>query len=505
MKNREDTEKNFLEYIKKMQAYKEALHLIFWDLRTGAPKKGSQQRLEVIGVLSEELFQMSVSEEMAAYIATLSAKHQQLAPPIQKLLEETKKEYERSKKIPAREYREYTMLQSQSELIWEEAREKDDFELLRPYLEKIVDFKRKFISYWGYNEHKYNTLLDIYEPGMTVSVADAVFEELKDAILPLVDQIKNKSLPFDTGFLHKPFPKEKQRELSVELLRKLEYDFEAGRLDETVHPFAIGLNPGDVRITTRYDEMDFRTALFGTIHECGHAIYEQNIAEELIGTPLCQGASMGIHESQSLFYENIIARSRAFWKDNYERLQAYSSGQFDGILPEQFYQAINESKPSFIRIEADELTYCLHIIIRYEIEKSLIEGEIEVKDLPELWNKKYESYLGITPDSYTNGVLQDVHWAGGDFGYFPSYAFGYMYAAQFHQAMRKELPNFDLLVEKGDYSPIKQWLTEHIHQFGKMKTPLELIRDATGEELKAQYLIDYLTEKYNNIYQLNNN
>lgn len=494
-------EKEFLDYVKKMSAYNEALGLVYWDLRTGAPKQGVEQRSEVIGMLSSEVFKMSTSEEMAAYIANLSK--QSLSEKTRKILEECKKEYERNKKIPAEEYKEFVILQSKAESVWEEAKENSDFALFSPYLEKLVTMTKKFITYWGHEVNKYDVLLDMYEPGITMKVLDQVFGELRGKIVPLVKQISKSPHKPKTDFLFKKFPKEKQREFSLKILDKIGYNFQAGRLDETVHPFAIGLNPGDVRVTTKYDENDFRTAVFGTIHEGGHALYEQNVSKDLIGTPLCSGTSTGIHESQSLFYENILGRSLPFWKNNYDLLKEYANGQFDQVEIAEFYRAINESKPSFIRIEADELTYPLHVIIRYEIEKGLFNDEIDVKDLPTIWNDKYEEYLGIRPGNDAQGVLQDVHWAGGSFGYFPSYALGYMYAAQFNHKMMDDLPNFDQLVEDGTILPIKEWLTENIHQYGKMKKPLEILQDVTGEGLNPKYLIDYLYEKYRKIYLLN--
>ncbi|MFP7297899.1 carboxypeptidase M32 [Neobacillus niacini] len=497
----EQLEKKFLEYVKKINAYNEALGLIYWDLRTGAPKEGVNQRSEVIGMLSSEVFKMSTSEDMAAYIATLSKND--LSETTRKILEECKKEYERNKKIPADEYKDYVILQSKAESVWEEAKEKSDFNMFRPYLEKLVETTKRFIHYWGYKGNPYDVLLDLYEPGMTVEVLDQVFGDLRKKIVPLVKLIAASPNKPRTEFLFKQFNKENQRALSLEILGKMGYNFNAGRLDETVHPFATGLNPGDVRVTTNYDEQDFRTAVFGTIHEGGHALYEQNLSKELVGTPLCTGTSMGIHESQSLFYENIVGRSFPFWKNNYELLKKYATGQFDQVSIEEFYRGINESKPSLIRIEADELTYPLHIIIRYEIEKGLFNGEIEVGDLPQVWNSLYQEYLGITPENDAKGVLQDVHWAGGSFGYFPSYALGYMYAAQFKHKMLDSLPNFDQLLEEGDLLPIKEWLTKNIHQYGKLKKPLEILHDVTGEGLNAQYLIDYLYEKYGKVYQLN--
>lgn len=499
----ESVEKQFLDYIKKIMSYNEAISLMYWDLRTGAPKKGVEMRSEVIGVLSSEVFKMSTSDEMAAFLENLTQEqtYNQLSDITKKTLEECRKEFDRNKKIPKEEYKEYVILCSTAESVWEEAKAKADFEMFRPYLEKLVEFNKRFIEYWGYEGNKYNTLLDLYEPGMTVEVLDEVFGKLRKRIVPLVNAIK-EAKQVETSFLYKPFPKENQRQVSIKILEEMGYDFQAGRLDETVHPFQISLNPGDVRVTTRYDEGDFRTAVFGTIHEGGHALYEQNISKQLVGTPLCSGTSMGIHESQSLFFENFVGRNISFWKHHYPMLKTFSEGQFNNVSLEDFYKGINESKPSLIRIEADELTYPLHVMVRYEIEKGLINNEIEVKDLPQIWNDKYEEYLGIRPENDAQGVLQDVHWAGGSFGYFPSYALGYMYAAQFKQAMLKDLPHFDELLEQGNIKPIQEWLTENIHQYGKCKKPLEILKDATGEGLNVDYLIQYLEAKYRKIYEL---
>jgi carboxypeptidase Taq len=417
-------------------------------------------------------------------------------------MEECKKQYDRNKKIPAEEYREYVILQSQSETIWEDAKEASDFEMFRPYLEKLVEFNKKFINYWGYEGNKYNTLLDMYEPGVTVEMIDEVFGQLRKSIVPLVKEIAESDDKPNTEFLFKHFPKENQEAFSKYVLEQMGFDFEAGRLDTTVHPFATGLNPGDVRVTTKYDEKDFRTAVFGTIHEGGHALYEQNLSQKLIGTPLCDGTSMGIHESQSLFWENFVGRHQGFWQKNFEKLKQSNPGQFDDLSVEEFYRAINESKSSLIRIEADELTYPLHIMIRYEIEKGLFNDEIEVKDLPKVWNEKMEEYLGVKPSNNGEGVLQDVHWAGGAFGYFPSYALGYMYAAQIKEAMLKDFPNFDQMLEEGNLLEIKEWLTENIHKYGKLKKPLEILNDVTGEGLNAEHLTSYLNKKYRDVYRL---
>ncbi|APH04659.1 carboxypeptidase M32 [Bacillus weihaiensis] len=500
----ENLEKEFLDYIKKMQAYEEAINVMYWDMRTGAPKKGIEQRSEVIGMLSAEAFEMLVSDKMSNYLEKLSDENvfASLGIVTQKAVELLKKEYQKNKLIPAKEYQEYVILCSKAEGVWEEAKEKSDFQLFAPYLKKLVDYNKKLISYWGYKENKYDTLLNEYEPGMTVDILDKVFAQVREKIVPLVKSIATSSEKPKTDFIYKEFPKEAQKKFSEFILQEIGYDFDAGRLDETVHPFEITLNRGDVRVTTKYDVEDFRTAIFGTIHECGHAIYEQNISKDLEGTLLCSGTSMGIHESQSLFYENFIGRNKGFWERYFDVMKKYSSSQFSDISLDDYYHAINESKPSLIRIEADELTYPLHVMVRYEIEKALFNDEITVDELPRIWNEKYEEYLGVTPPNDAKGVLQDVHWAGGSFGYFPSYALGYMYAAQFKNAMLKDLPDFDELIKEGQFEKIKDWLTENIHKYGKTKQPLDILNDVTGESLNAEYLTTYLEEKYTEIYKL---
>ncbi|WP_166241591.1 carboxypeptidase M32 [Paenibacillus turpanensis] len=494
---------SFKELIQKIKSYEEAVSVMYWDLRTGAPKKSVPVRSETIGLLSTEMFKMSVSDDMGRYLEELMAPgvFSSLTHNDQRMLEEAKKDYDRSKKIPPELYQEYVILTSQAESAWEEAKPNNDFKAFQPYLEKIIEFQKKFIDLWGYEGNKYNTLLDMYEPGMTVEKLDQVFGELRQKLVPLVAAIAKAKQP-EGDFLHKPFPIDKQREFSVFILEQIGYDFQAGRLDVTAHPFMTALNPGDARVTTRFDLEDMKYALFSTIHEGGHALYEQNIDPELGRTNLGTGTSMGIHESQSRFWENIVGRSRHFWTKYYGDLQRMFPEQLAGIDLDRFYPAINEVKPSLIRTESDELTYNLHIMIRYELEKQLINSELNVSDLPKAWNEKYEEYLGITPPSDTLGVLQDVHWSGGAFGYFPSYSLGNMYAAQMYHTMRKELPQFDELVEQGDFAPIRDWLTEHVYRFGKLKTPNEIIREVTGEELNPEYLVQYLEEKYKPLYQL---
>ncbi|PYI55944.1 carboxypeptidase M32 [Paenibacillus flagellatus] len=495
---------SFRGYVKKMKSYGEALDVMYWDLRTGAPRKGVEARSEVIGELSAEMFKMSVSDEMGRYLEQLSAPESfgQLDETNRKLVEECKKEYDRSKKIPPERYQEYVVLTSQAETVWEEAKAKSDFAMFQPYLEKIVAANLEFVELWGYEGHRYNTLLDMYEPGMTVEKLDALFADVREKLVPLVAAIQKSANKPDTSFLNQTFDVAQQKLFSLFILKELGYDFEAGRLDESVHPFATGLNPGDVRITTRYLPNDVTSALFGTIHECGHGLYEQNISKDLIGTPLCTGTSMGIHESQSRFWENMVGRSRPFWQRYYGKLQELYPDRFRDVPVESFYRAINVVQPSLIRIEADELTYNLHIMIRYEIEKALFDGSLQVKDLPAYWNEKYREYLGVVPSHDGEGVLQDVHWAGGAFGYFPSYSLGNMYSAQIRHAMEKELGALDDLIANGDFASVKAWLVERIYRYGKLLTPQEIVMRVTGEPLDPDYLVRYLQTKYADIYGL---
>ncbi|MFC5448225.1 carboxypeptidase M32 [Paenibacillus aestuarii] len=492
----------FKAYVRKMKQYEEAISLIYWDMRTGAPKKGIETRSEVVGELSTEVFRMATSEEMGNYLQVLHQPEQleQMDEISRKMVLECKKEYDRSKKIPADKYQAYVVLTSQSESAWEDAKHTSNWTMFQPYLEKIVAANKEFIELWGYEGNKYNTLLDMYEPGMTVEKLDEVFGALRDKVVPLLQKIQASPNQPNRDFLDQQYEISKQKQFSLSILKQMKYDFDAGRLDETVHPFATALNPGDVRITTRYLPNDITSALFGTIHEGGHALYEQNISKDLVGTNLCTGTSMGIHESQSRFWENVIGRSKQFWNRYYGELQQTFSGQIDDIDVDTFYKAINHIEPSLIRIEADELTYNFHIMIRYELEKALINGTLEVADLPEAWNAKYEEYLGIRPSNDGEGVLQDVHWAGGSFGYFPSYSLGNMYAAQFTNTLRQELPQFESLIESGNLEPIKEWLTEKIYQYGKLQTPNEIVKRVTGEELNPDYLVQYLEDKYKAVY-----
>ncbi|MRN56765.1 carboxypeptidase M32 [Paenibacillus monticola] len=500
----QDEWEKFSELLAKISGYSEAIGLLHWDLRTGAPRKGAEIRSETIGMLSGEMFRLETSPLMGKFTEFFSRPEvmKQLTAVQNTIVADCRKEYDRSKSIPSKRYEEYSVLAAHSQTMWEEAKENNDFASFEPYLSKIVAFKQEFIDYWGVKGTRYDTLLDMYEPDLTVEKVDDLFNRLRSRLVPLVEAISASPHKPDTKFLHAIFEKEQQQKFGLFVLEQMGYDFAAGRLDESVHPFATGLNPGDVRITTNYLLDNVTSAVFSSLHEGGHALYEQNINKELVGTPLAQGASMGIHESQSRLWENMIGRSRTFWHRYYGDLQQHFPQQLAGVEVEDFYQAINSVANSFIRIEADELTYNLHIIVRYEIEKLIFNEGLAVKDLPQVWNAKYQEYLGITPPTDELGVLQDVHWSGGDFGYFASYSLGNMYAAQILNTLRKELPEFDELIAAGNLLPIKEWLTAKIYVYGKSLTPAQIIEQVTGEPLNPDYLADYLEVKYTELYKL---
>ncbi|MEN8700448.1 carboxypeptidase M32 [Bacillus infantis] len=494
--------KRFEEIDEKITHLTSISSLLGWDQKVMAPKKGRGFFSKSIGTLETEIFKLQVSGELGEVLAILDDKEKaaQLDERMQARIRERKMFYDKSKSIPADMYKEYSILTADANNAWEEAREKNDFLHYLPYLEKIIDYKKQFIKFYGEYEHPYDALLEDFEPGLTVKKLDPLFSSLRKSSVKLLKKIQNSGANLPVEIVKQSFPVGKQKDFNRRILPEIGFDLDAGRLDETVHPFAQPINTRDVRITTRYAEYNVLTALFGTIHEAGHGIYEQQIDPALEGTCLREGASFGIHESQSRFLENMVGRSRQFWSRFYPEFQKTFPEQLANVTEDQFYQAINAVNPSFIRVEADELTYNLHIMLRYEIEKSLFEGTLSAKELPEAWNKKMEDYLGITPETDTAGVLQDVHWSFGGFGYFPSYSLGNLYAAQILAAIKKQIPDFGEKIAEGDFSTIMQWLKENIHQYGKTFTPDVLIQKVTGEELNAEYLIQYLEDKYGKLY-----
>lgn len=490
------------EYLKRLEYLTSAIALIQWDNMVNMPSKAIEYRSEILGYLSGESYKMSTSDKIKEYIDFFS-NLKDLDDITKGTIDKISREYNRNKKIPEKEYKEYMISGAISSAAWEEAKRKSDFKVFEPHLKKMVEFNQKFADYWGFEKNRYDALLDIYESGITTEKLDKVFSNLRDAIVELLNKIKKSGNNPNIEFFKGNFSKENQEKFAKKIMDKMEYDYkEAGRIDESTHPFTTNFGNKDVRITTHYYEDNFRPALFSCIHEAGHAIYEQDIPSSLQGTLLAEGVSMGIHESQSRFYENIIGRSKYFWGFFYTKALEHFP-QLKDVSLEDFYRGINFVEPSLIRTESDELTYSLHIIIRYEIEKLLINGDVLVEDLPKVWNEKYKEYLGVEPKNDAEGVLQDIHWSDGSFGYFPSYALGNLYGAQFLNKMKSDIPNIYQEISKGNLSIIHEWLKNNIHKYGSIYKPIELIKRVTGEELSEKYFIEYLNKKFKEIYKIN--
>lgn len=488
----------FKKMIKEKKMIDSMLALLQWDLETQAPKGGYKLLSEMIGELSLKSYNLTTSQSFFEILSDLKKDTDMLDEVTRKEIELLEEEIEKIKVIPSEEYKMYSELTAKAQGIWEVAREKNDFESFAPVLEQIFNFNRKFIEYRGVKlEDIYSVILNDYEKGMSVEKLDFFFDELKKEIVPLLKEINKNKREFQDKIKFQVAECD-QENFSKEILKYIGFDLERGIISKSAHPFTLTVNRDDVRLTTRYiKDLPF-SSVFSTIHEGGHGIYEQNIDESLKDTILADGASMGIHESQSRFYENIIGRSKEFWYGLLEKSK-FKYKELDRLSLDEIYKGINEVSPSLIRVEADELTYSLHIMVRYEIEKGILSGEYMIKDLPQIWNEKMYEYLGVVPKNDSEGVLQDVHWSCGLIGYFPSYALGNVYSLQILNAMKKEI-NVQGALERGELKKIKSWLEEKIHRYGKLKTPKEIMLSVTGEELNPAYYIDYLKEKYREIY-----
>lgn len=492
----------FTDYLQKLHYYEHVNTLIYWDMKTGAPKRGLDALSDVTAYFSTRQFELSTSDELGQMLSGLSQpeEFELLNDAMKFIVTQMKEDYDRNKNIPPDFYEEYVRIITASENAWVDAKQNNDFASFAPHLQKVIEATRKMTSYTDPGKEVYDALLDQYEKGMDSATIDGLFGNMKKELIPLVKKIAAAEQP-DASLFESYYDPDAQRKVQKMLLEYIGFDFTAGTVAESEHPFTLNFSSKDVRVTNHYNENDAIDAIFTAIHEGGHAIFEQNVNPEYDGTVAGSCRYMGIHESQSRFYENILGRNRSFWLPIYDKLGELLP-RFKEISLDAFVRQINHVRSSFIRCSADELTYCFHIIIRYEIEKAIFRDGVDVQELPKLWNAKMEEYLGITPDSDTVGILQDTHWADGSFGYFPSYLLGTIYDGMYLDAIQKDLGPVDTILAEGRIKEITAWLNEKIHRYGSTRTPEEVIRNVCGGEVSADPIIRFFQDKYAKLYRL---
>lgn len=496
-----------IPYMEKGIAYDSALTLFQWDQETQAPMEAQEHTSKIVGELSDSYMQVMVNNDVKKILGKISSEKemQKLTLKEKGIIKEWKKICEELEDIPKEEYKAYSTLTAKASSIWARAKEQNDFSVFVPVLEELIAFKKKFIHYRKKHKEKYkkkrpyDILLEDFEPGFSMEQLDIFFEKIKKELVPFLHEVQKKCENVDKSYNEQTYPVDKQQIFCKWLAGYIGFDFNKGVIQESAHPFTTNLHNHDVRITNHFYEKNLESAIFSVIHESGHALYEMGVDEDFTQTLLGGGTSMGMHESQSRFFENVIGRSEAFWKPVYPKLVETYPEQLKNVSLNEFVQGINKVEPGLIRTESDELSYNLHILVRYEIEKMIFEDKVKVRDLEKIWADKYEEYLGIRPQTAAEGVLQDIHWACGDFGYFPSYAIGTAVAAQIYYHLKESMPIEEYLMQ-GNLVPIREYLKEHIYKYGKIKNTNEILRDMTGEEFNVDYYIRYLKEKYKKLY-----
>ncbi len=483
--------------------------LLDWDQETYMPKHAREIRSEQTELLASLIHQRKTSKQYARALNALIdletgvIKDQNLSPEKQASVREFRRDFLNDSKLPHAFVKRFSKTVSAANHAWKVAKNHNDFRKFAPHLEKIVSLCRKKADFLGFKEHPYDALLDLYEPEMKTSTLTPLFNNLKLRLTELLQEIVLKLKP-ETNFLSLEYPAAKQISFSQRLLNAMGFHEGNSRLDLTVHPFCSGIHPTDVRMTTRVHPEMPMSNLFSVLHEGGHGLYEMHLDPKQFGTPLCSAASLGIHESQSRFWETLIGHSYSFWEHFFPLLQAEFPEQLGTVTLSDFFKAINSVTPSLIRVEADEVTYNLHIIIRFEIEKALIEGSLKVRDVPDAWNEKMREYLGISPQFAGEGCLQDIHWSFGGFGYFPTYTLGNLFASQFFSSFEQAHPDWKQRVAKGELGTVREWLKENIHRHGRQYTSSELCERVTGKPLSAEPFIQYLEAKYRALYHISN-
>ncbi|HML24733.1 MAG TPA: carboxypeptidase M32 [Aggregatilinea sp.] len=478
--------------------------LLGWDQQTYMPSGGANARAEQLATLSKLAHELFVADETGQLIEDAEAAVKDADPDSDDaaLVRVVRHDFDIQTKLPTTLVTDIARETTLAHEVWAKARAENDFASFAPTLARIYDLMRQKAEALGYDERPYDALLDEYEPGMKTNDVETLFAGLREDLVPFVAAIFERMDRVDSSLLHKHYDVDKQAEFGLAVIKELGYDMSRGRQDKAVHPFTTGFSINDVRITTRYYPDYLPTALFGSIHETGHAMYEQGVAQKYEGTALTGGVSLGVHESQSRLWENIVGRSRGFWTHYYPTLQATFPEQFGGVSVDEFYRMINAVSRSLIRVEADEVTYNLHIMLRFEMENDLLEGKLAVKDAPAAWNAKMEQYMGIVPPTDTQGILQDVHWSSGLVGYFPTYSLGNFLSVQYWDQALKDVPAIPEQIEQGNFEPLLAWLHENIHQYGRKYWPQDLTRRVTGEKIQTRSFVRYLKNKYTPIYDL---
>lgn len=481
---------------KKLVAVRYFFFISGWDMQTTAAQGSIESASEQVAMLAGRQYELTSDARYKEAVQVLFENSNNLDEVMRHEIECVQKEIAQTEKIPKQRYEQHMSLAAKAYPVYVQAKHDNDFAAILPYLEQLIQYNQDLTLWWQTPTLKgYDVLLDMYEHNFTTKRYDEFFQLLKQKILPVVGKLPAEQQYIAPEWSTQPYYKEGQKKFCNYLMDVLCFDKNKGLMKESEHPFTNGFGTNDVRITNHYYEENVLSSVFSVLHETGHALYEQQCDANLNGTFCSGGASMGMHESQSRFYENMIGRSKEFWQVHFKHMQQHFPVQLKHVSLPQFLQCVNAVKRSFVRTEADELTYPMHIIIRYEIEKELIDGCLKAKDLPQAWNEKYRSYLGIVPPTDTLGVLQDCHWASGDFGYFPTYALGSAIAAQLFAAMQKQLDVAQCL-QSGNTAQINSWLKEHVHKYGASKYPDQIVLLATGEQFNPNYYVDYLLKKF---------
>jgi carboxypeptidase Taq len=494
-----------LKELKEIQAtisdLNSAAAALGWDRETYMPPAGAESRGNSLATIGRLIHEMGTDKKVGALLEELEpwAKDQDPDSDDARLVKVTRRAYDKAVKVPTEMVEEQAKMTTAANMAWREAREKSDYSIFEPHMEKIVDFNQRYADLFKPYDHPYDVLLDDYEPNMKTAEVKKIFADIRPKQVEIIEKITAQS-QVDDSVLHRFYPEVEQVAMGAEVAAAIGYDFTRGRQDKVHHPFATNLGYGDQRITYRVDENFLNPYIFAAMHEAGHAIYEQGIPKSLARTALYGGTSLSIHESQSRLYENLVGRSLPFWEWYYPKFQARFPEQTRGVSLESFYKAINKVEPSFIRVEADEATYNLHVMLRLEIEIELLEGKIKVKDLPEVWNCRFEEYLGITPKNDADGCLQDVHWSFGLFGYFSTYALGNLVSLQLWEKIKGDIPALEEQMRKGEFGELHQWLLEKVFTSGSKFEPQELVERITGSKINGDAYINYLNEKFSKIY-----